>query len=323
GRHYLRPDRARRPEVVERRHCAYRGRCHHRAGGRPGGHDAGIVRRGRGVDAPDRVRSHAAGGRGQRAGCSDARCPGLPDPPRGFRHRWWTGRDRRVHLRGQGGRLVYQRPALVAGWLPRHHRGWARQRVGAVGRWSHRGRHPNGVRLLLGSRDVGLCHVRAGVPLLPHPTQGHLPGEGPDMSVDQRSRTPQVSPPAAAPGRGRRTLRALLEPGATLVIAFLAIAYAGQAMYTQDYVVLICTYALLALGMYVPYIMSGGLSLAYNAYLGLGAYSCALISTHTDLSSMWGVPIGAVASAFVATILGMATSKLSGFYLAGVTLLFG
>lgn len=143
------------------------------------------------------------------------------------------------------------------------------------------------------------------------------------MSVDQRSREPQASPSTAAPGRGKQTVRALLEPGATLVIAFIAIAYAGQAMYTQDYVVLICTYALLALGMYVPYIMSGGLSLAYNAYLGLGAYSCALISTHTDLSSMWGVPIGVVASAIVATVLGMATRKLSGFYLAGVTLLFG
>jgi branched-chain amino acid transport system permease protein len=140
------------------------------------------------------------------------------------------------------------------------------------------------------------------------------------MTIQQDSTAP--AEPATA-NRGVRTAKALFEPAITLAIGIGAILYAGQANYTADYVVLICTYALLALGMYVPYIMSGGLSLAYNAYLGLGAYSCGLLAMHTDLSSLWGVPIGIVLSALVATLLGMVTSKLSGFYLAGVTLLFG
>jgi branched-chain amino acid transport system permease protein len=146
------------------------------------------------------------------------------------------------------------------------------------------------------------------------------------MTIQQENRSegtvsPTEGPPPAA-GRAVRTGKALLEPGVTLVIAVAAIMYAGQANYTMDYVVLICTYALLALGMYVPYIMSGGLSLAYNAYLGLGAYSCGMVAMHLDVSSVWGVPIGFVLSAVVATLLGLVTRKLSGFYLAGVTLLF-
>ena len=52
-----------------------------------------------------------------------------------------------------------------------------------------------------------------------------------------------------------------LSLASALVLAIAAILYAQQANYTMDYVVLICTYGLLALGMYVPYIMSGGLSL--------------------------------------------------------------
>ncbi len=105
-----------------------------------------------------------------------------------------------------------------------------------------------------------------------------------------------------------------------VVVAFL---YSSGASYRQDYVVLICTYALLALGMYIPFVMSGSLSLAYNAYLGIGAYACAIVSTTYGVSSLWGIPIAVVLSASVAWLLGMATRKLKGFFLAGATLLFG
>lgn len=100
------------------------------------------------------------------------------------------------------------------------------------------------------------------------------------------------------------------------------IAYGSGASFRQDYVVLIATYGLLALGMYVPFIMSGTLSLAYNAHLGVGAYAAGIISTKLGWSSVWGIPVGMVIAATVAVLLGMATRKLTGFYLAGVTLLF-
>jgi branched-chain amino acid transport system permease protein len=135
---------------------------------------------------------------------------------------------------------------------------------------------------------------------------------------------------ASAPPRGTATparRRGGLEVVLTLVGALALVAYGSGASYRQDYVVLICTYALLALGMYVPYIMSGALSLAYNAYLGIGAYACALIGTKAGwsslhLSSLWGVPVGMVVAAAVAVLLALVTRRLTGFYLAGVTLLF-
>lgn len=113
-----------------------------------------------------------------------------------------------------------------------------------------------------------------------------------------------------------------IEALASALFVLMAFVYGNAASYRQDYVVLICTYALLALGMYIPFVMSGSLSLAYNAYLGIGAYACAIVSTTYGMSSLWGIPIGVVLSAVVAWILGMATRKLKGFFLAGATLLF-
>jgi branched-chain amino acid transport system permease protein len=130
----------------------------------------------------------------------------------------------------------------------------------------------------------------------------------------------------SAPPRGTAARKAGrrwgVEAVVTLIGALALVAYGSGASYRQDYVVLICTYALLALGMYVPYIMSGALSLAYNAYLGIGAYTCALIGTKAGWSSLWGVPVGMVVTAVVAVLLALVTRRLTGFYLAGVTLLF-
>lgn len=137
----------------------------------------------------------------------------------------------------------------------------------------------------------------------------------------QPSKPPEPTPRARR-GVPARVSLALAEPVGTFLLVPLALWYASTATYRQDYVVLICTYALLALGMYVPYMMAGGLSLAYNAYLGIGAYLSGIAVVRWGTSSLWGLPTGFLIAAIVATVLGVVTSKLSGFYLAGVTLLF-
>ena len=75
--------------------------------------------------------------------------------------------------------------------------------------------------------------------------------------------------------------------------------------------------------MYVPFVMAGSLSMAYSAYAGIGAYSVGIISEKTDLTIWVGWVLGALVSLVVATVLSLATRRLSGFYLAAVTLLFG
>ncbi|SNS52596.1 amino acid/amide ABC transporter membrane protein 2, HAAT family [Actinomadura meyerae] len=128
---------------------------------------------------------------------------------------------------------------------------------------------------------------------------------------------------AAAGALGRfRSAEAARVLG-TLVLTLGVIAWAGGDLFRQDLALLGATYALLALGMYMPFNLAGALSLAYSAYVAIGGYAVGLVATKTG----WPLPVayllGAVASAALAVALGFATRRLSGFYLAAVTLLFG
>ena len=115
----------------------------------------------------------------------------------------------------------------------------------------------------------------------------------------------------------------IAEFAGTLIAALVVIGWALDSAYNQDLVILTTLYAFIALGIYAPFIMGGGLSMAYNAYLGIGAYSVALVATRTQLPVLVGVLIGMLISGAVAIVLGMSTRKLTAFYLTGVTLLFG
>jgi branched-chain amino acid transport system permease protein len=116
---------------------------------------------------------------------------------------------------------------------------------------------------------------------------------------------------------------AWVETFFTLAIVLMAIAYIRGDVYLEDVAILIATYSMIALGLYVPFIMGGALSMSYNAYLGIGAYAVAVIASKTGWGFGWGLPIGMALSAAVAVVLGFATRRLSGFFLASVTVLFG
>lgn len=109
--------------------------------------------------------------------------------------------------------------------------------------------------------------------------------------------------------------------GAAVAVALLVWLQGGA--YKQDLVVLACTYALIALGMYIPFVLAGSLSMAYSAYAAVGAFAVGYISTHSALPLWVGWVLGAVVSAVVAVVLALFTRRLSGFFLAAVTLLFG
>ncbi|BCN51702.1 branched-chain amino acid ABC transporter permease [Rhodococcus hoagii] len=119
--------------------------------------------------------------------------------------------------------------------------------------------------------------------------------------------------------RGARSLR---ELSITVVVVASVLLWVGPSLYRQDLVFLAAMYGLVALGMYVPFVLAGSLSMAYSAYAAIGAYAVALVAKHTDWSMWWGWIAGAVLSAVVALVLGLVTQRLSGFYLAAVTLLF-
>jgi branched-chain amino acid transport system permease protein len=108
-----------------------------------------------------------------------------------------------------------------------------------------------------------------------------------------------------------------------IVAAVVLLVWVGASGYRQDLATLAATYALIALGMYVPFVMAGSLSMAYAAYAGIGAYAVGVMSRDTGLPIWTAWLVAPLIAALLALVLGLATRRLSGFYLTSVTLLFG
>ena len=114
-----------------------------------------------------------------------------------------------------------------------------------------------------------------------------------------------------------------VEAAASFILCALFVVYVGRTVYQQDLAILVIIYAFLALGMYAPLALGGRLSLAYNAYFAIGAYSMAILARQ-GTAALWLAPVVAVIlSMLTATVLGIATRRLSGFHLAVATLMFG
>ena len=128
---------------------------------------------------------------------------------------------------------------------------------------------------------------------------------------DEAPRPPQRAVPSTLPALGL-----------AVAAGILLLVWVGSSGYREDLVALGATYALIALGMYVPFVMAGSLSLAYAAYAGIGAYSVAILSRESSWPIWVAWLIAPVVASAVAVVLGLATRRLSGFYLTAVTLLF-
>ncbi len=130
----------------------------------------------------------------------------------------------------------------------------------------------------------------------------------------------------AVPARtGRRTLRTTNDVrsfAVALIGSAVMLAWAFQSGFNQDLLLLTASYALIALGMYVPFVLVGRLSLAYGAYAAIGAYSVAIVATRTGWPLIVAWVIGAVVSGAVGVLLGAATARLSTWYLASATIMF-
>jgi branched-chain amino acid transport system permease protein len=106
----------------------------------------------------------------------------------------------------------------------------------------------------------------------------------------------------------------------SLALGYVYFAWMGTDLYRQDIVTFGCVYALIALGMYIPLIISGSLSVSYNAYVAVGAYAVGLIAIHTGLSLLTAIPAAIVVVTLVAIGIGFASKGLTGYHLAVATL---
>ncbi len=123
----------------------------------------------------------------------------------------------------------------------------------------------------------------------------------------------------------RRSVGGFLRAGWLWAGIFLiaAIIYGTSSGVRSEIVVLFYVYALLGLGIYLPLELTDQVSLAYSAYFGVGAYSYAICAASGRIEPAWGILIGVVFSGVLATVVGLATARLSGYFLTVATMLVG
>lgn len=105
-----------------------------------------------------------------------------------------------------------------------------------------------------------------------------------------------------------------------LVIAGLALLPLVGDAYTLKVATEILIFALLAFSLHFLVGIGGLVSFGHAAYFGLGAYGAALALRHLGLPMEIGLPLAPLAAAFGAALFGFFIVRLSGIYLAMLTL---
>ena len=113
-----------------------------------------------------------------------------------------------------------------------------------------------------------------------------------------------------------------------LLIAFFVVVLALVPFVVSDQywlrvTVTIGAYAILALGLNIIVGFTGVLDLGFIAFYGIGAYTAALLMLKCGWSFWAALPVATAAGALLGLLRGLPTLRLSGDYLAIVTLGFG
>ncbi len=106
------------------------------------------------------------------------------------------------------------------------------------------------------------------------------------------------------------------------ILAVVVLPLLFTTRYSTNLLVLWAGMAIGTLGMVVVLGYAGQISLAQAAFYGIGAYAVALGTTHWDVNWWLALGIGLTTAAVAGGVLGTATLKLGGHYLAMVTICF-
>jgi branched-chain amino acid transport system permease protein len=110
---------------------------------------------------------------------------------------------------------------------------------------------------------------------------------------------------------------------AFFVVLLVVVPFVVRDQYWLRVTVNIGIYAILALGLNVIVGFTGVLDLGFIAFYGIGAYTAALLMLKCGWSFWAALPVATAAGALVGVLRGLPTLRLSGDYLAIVTLGFG
>ena len=135
-----------------------------------------------------------------------------------------------------------------------------------------------------------------------------------------------MTDPAVAVGAPARP-RARFSPGAAILagaglVAAAALPVVPMPAYVVSLLMQASTYAVAVLGLTVCLGYAGQINLAQAAFFGIGAYSVGLGTASFALPFSLALAIGAVAAALAGIVLGLASLRVGGHYLAMVTISF-
>ncbi len=107
------------------------------------------------------------------------------------------------------------------------------------------------------------------------------------------------------------------------IVLLLALPLIVRSPYVLFVIELILMYVILAAGLNLPVGLTGQISLCQAAFWGLGAYFSAIVVEKLGISVWAALPLAGAFAGIFGVLIGLATRRVSGDYLALVTLGFG
>ncbi len=109
---------------------------------------------------------------------------------------------------------------------------------------------------------------------------------------------------------------------AAMLVALLLLPFVVTSPYYLHLVVTIAIFAIVALGLDVVFGYTGEVSLGHSALFGLGAYTAGVLAFQLGIGFWWSLPAGVLVAAGFGAILALPALRVTGPYLAMVTLAF-
>lgn len=125
--------------------------------------------------------------------------------------------------------------------------------------------------------------------------------------------------PAPWLAQARRAYGAVLALGAVWLVAFPLYTH---SLYWQGVLFLCFLFAIMASGWNIISGFAGYISLGQSAFMGLGAYTTALLALHLHVSPWWTAPLGGVFAAVVAGVVGIVIMRTRGHAFVIITIAF-
>jgi ABC-type branched-subunit amino acid transport system ATPase component/ABC-type branched-subunit amino acid transport system permease subunit len=130
---------------------------------------------------------------------------------------------------------------------------------------------------------------------------------------------------ATEPDTGRPRLLRLVQPAlvtaGVLVLALVPLAMADN-LYLQTVAILTLLLVISASGWNIISGFAGYVSLGQSAFIGVGAYTVGILSKHLEVSPFLLAPLGGVAAAALAAILGLVAMRARGHAFVIITIAF-